>query len=152
MTCGRLAVHQNEYVTSDCDLKALAQKYGVPHSTIRKRSASEHWVEQREEHRNKVEHDGTKSGRKNFYVASEIATLKAKTRLTLWTEINRRMKELAPGMETADLRRMVQNYCDMISVEPGEAQAENKAKSEMQALADILRHPAPDRNIKDFEE
>lgn len=125
----------------------------MPHSTIRKRSASEHWVEQREEHRNKV---GTltaqKAAERTSDVASEIATLKAKTRLTLWTEINRRMKELAPEMETADLRRMVQNYCDMISVEPGEAQAENKAKSEMQALADILRHPAPDRNIKDFEE
>ena len=144
---------KTEYVTSDCDLKALAQKYGVPHSNIRKRSASEHWVEQREEHRNKV---GTltaqKAAERTSDVASEIATLKAKTRLTLWTEINRRMKELAPEMETADLRRMVQNYCDMISVEPGEAQAENKAKSEMQALADILRHPAPDRNIKDFEE
>ena len=110
-------------------------------------------VEQREEHRNKV---GTltaqKAAERTSDVASEIATLKAKTRLTLWTEINRRMKELAPEMETADLRRMVQNYCDMISVEPGEAQAENKAKSEMQALADILLHPVPDRNIKDFEE
>ena len=125
----------------------------MPHSTIRKRSASEHWVEQREEHRNKVGAlTAQKAAERTSDVASEIATLKAKTRLTLWTEINRRMGELAPKMETADLRRMVQNYCDMISVEPGEAQAENKAKSEIQALADILRHPAPDRNIKDFEE
>ncbi len=112
---------KTEYVTSDCDLATLAKKYGVSNSTIRKRSAREHWAEQREEHRNKV---GTlaeqKAAEKISDIEADIAAVKAKTRLALWEEIGRRMQNGASELEGADLRRMVQNYCDMNQAEPEE--------------------------------
>ncbi|MEY8360036.1 hypothetical protein AALA99_13610 [Anaerotruncus colihominis] len=109
---------KTEYVTSGCDLPTLAQKYGVSYSTIRKRSSKEHWAEQREEHQNNL---GTlvaqKTAEKISDIEADIAAVKAKTRLALWKEIGRRMQNGASELEGADLRRMVQNYCDMNNAE-----------------------------------
>lgn len=111
---------KTEYVTGGLSLQALATKYGVAFSTIRKRSASEHWVEHREEHRNNV---GTlveqKAVEKISEAESDIAAIEARTRLKIWEEIERRIGEASEEMEGTDFRRLVQNYCDMLGIESG---------------------------------
>lgn len=110
---------KTEYVTGKASLQELAGKYGLSQSTIRKRSASEQWVEQREEHRNNVETlTEQKTAEKIADAESEIAAIKARTRLLIWAEIERRMGKSTEELEGADFRRMVQNYCDMSNVEP----------------------------------
>ena len=113
---------KTEYVTSNCDLPVLAQKYGVSYSTIRKKSSKEHWAEQRKEHRHNL---GTlaaqKTAEKIADIESDIAAGKAKTRLALWREIGRRMQNDADKLEGAELRRMVQNFCDMNGTETAES-------------------------------
>ncbi len=109
---------KTEYVTSNCDLPTLAKKYAVSYSTIRKKSSKEHWAEQREEHRNKLSTlTAQKAAEKIANIEANIAAVKAKTRLALWEEIGRRMQDGASELEGAELRRMVQNYCDMNSTE-----------------------------------
>ena len=132
---------KTEYVMSNYDLPTLAQKYGVSYSTIRKRSSKEHWTEQREEHRNNV---GTlteqKAAEKISDIESDIAAVKARTRLALWEEIGRRIQDGASELESADLRRMVQNYCDLIGVEPDSSSSDNGGKED--ALSKSLREMA----------
>lgn len=132
---------KTEYVTSNYDLPALAQKYGVSYSTIRKRSSKEHWKEQREEHRNSI---GTlteqKAAEKISDIESDIAAVKAKTRLALWEEIGRRIQDGASELESADLRRMVQNYCDLVGVEPDRAVPDSGGKED--ELSKSLREMA----------
>lgn len=123
---------RTEYVTGKESLQEIAEKYGLSQSTIRKRSANESWVEQREQHRHNV---GTltaqKTAEKVSEVESEIIALKAKIRLKIWEEIERRMERETIEMESADLRRMVQNYCDMSNAEPS---------SENEAIKQVKEH------------
>lgn len=113
---------KTEYVTGEASLQELAEKYGLSQSTIRKRSSSEKWVEQRDKYRNNV---GTrieqKTAEKISDTESEIAAIKSRTRLLIWAEIERRMGSPPEEMEGADFRRMVQNYCDMNNAEPDSA-------------------------------
>lgn len=122
---------KTEYVTGEDSLQELAQKYGISQSTLRKRSANESWVEQREEHRNNL---GTlveqKTAEKIAESESEIASLKSKARLKIWKEIERRMADDVSKMDNADLRRMVQNYCDMHSTEPEDSGPADTAKED----------------------
>lgn len=132
---------KTEYVTTNCDLPTLAKKHGVSYSTIRKRSSKEHWSEQREEHRHNL---GTlaaqKAAEKIADIEADIAAVKAKTRLALWSEIGRRMQDGASELEGADLRRMVQNYCDLVGVEPESAMPGDEAKED--GLSQSLRELA----------
>ena len=45
---------KTEYITTDTSYRKLAQKYGVNYRTICIRSQQEGWIEQREQHINKV--------------------------------------------------------------------------------------------------
>ena len=132
---------KTEYITSNCDLPTLAKKHGVSYSTIRKRSSKEHWAEQREEHRNNL---GTlvaqKSAEKISDIEADIAAVKAKTRLALWQEIGRRILDGASELEGADLRRIVQNYCDLVGVEPDSETLEDNKKED--GLSQSLRELA----------
>lgn len=133
---------KTEYVTGDLSLQKLSQKYGVAQSTIRKRSANEHWVEQREEHRNNV---GTltaqKSAEKIAETEAEISAVKSRARLKIWAEIERRILDPSQEMDGADFRRMVQNYCDMLGAEPkdtGDTDALKKAKELLEGIPSAI--------------
>lgn len=45
---------KTEYIATDISLRKLAEKHGVPLSAVARRSTSEGWVEQREQHKNNV--------------------------------------------------------------------------------------------------
>ena len=93
-------------------------------------------MEQREQHRHNV---GTltaqKTAEKVSEVESEIIALKAKIRLKIWEEIERRMERETIEMESADLRRMVQNYCDMSNAEPS---SENEAIKQVKEHGNLI--------------
>lgn len=133
---------KTEYITSDISLQELSRKYSVAQSTIRKRSANEHWVEQREEHRNNV---GTltaqKTAEKIAEAEAEISAVKSRARLKIWAEIERRILNPSEEMDGADFRRMVQNYCDMLGTEPkdtGDTDALKKAKELLEGIPSAI--------------
>lgn len=45
---------KTEYITTDTSYRKLGQKYGVHYQTICRRAKEEGWIEQREQHENKV--------------------------------------------------------------------------------------------------
>lgn len=121
---------KTEYVTGDISTKELAKKYGVSHDNMRRRAAKEKWTAQKDTHRRTTATlTAQKAAEKTADIESEIATIKAKTRLTIWRQIEQRVQVDAEELGNADFRRLVQNYCDMTGVDPEQQEtSENGVK------------------------
>lgn len=110
---------KTEYVTGDISQRKLAEKYGVSLRAVANHAKAEEWAQQRKQHCDNVAMQvQQKSAEKISDAESEIAAIKARARLKIWAEIERRMGSPPDEMEGADFRRMVQNYCDMSNAEP----------------------------------
>lgn len=118
---------KTEYITSDVGTKALAEKHGVSYNTLAHRSASEKWVAEREEYRRKVaEKMQIESAKKISDTESEIAAIKSRMRLMWWQRqewalSNLLSEEKEGSRNSADARRELQNFADLIATEPKEA-------------------------------
>lgn len=122
---------KTEYVTGEISQRKLAEKYGVSYSSLRGHAEREQWAQLREEHQRKTgEMTAQKTAEKVSDAESEIAAIKARARLKIWAEIERRVVEPSEEMDGSDFRRMVQNYCDMNNAEPDNVVPSDAAKED----------------------
>lgn len=126
-----------DYVMGDMSLSALAEKHGVPVSSVRKKSAAECWKEQREQHRNKI---GIlveqKAAEKISDVQAEIAAISSRLHLKIMQHLEKQtdMMMQQDKLNTYDLRRITQSYKDMQDIDLETAGSEEQHNALMDAI------------------
>lgn len=141
-----------EYINGDVTQRELATKYGVTLRQISNHATSEQWVQEREQHRNKLSTEiQQETDKKTVDTESEVLVIKSRLKLSFYKQIEKRLQSLDEE-DGQEFRRLVQNYKDMCDIK--EAGDSNTAALEtaMRAMADIIEKPAQTRNIGDFEE
>ncbi len=140
-----------EYINGDVTQRELATKYGVTLRQISNHATSEQWVQEREQHRNKLSTEiQQETDKKTVDTESEVLVIKSRLKLSFYKQIEKRLQSVDEE-DGPEFRRLVQNYKDMCDIK--EAGDSNTATLEtaMRALADIIEKPAQTRNIGDFE-
>lgn len=128
---------RNEYITEPVTYRELADKYGLSSRTVRDHGAREKWTEARKQHRKKVsELADEKSADRIADAEAEISSIKARTRVLIYKELQRRMNE-ASALDGADFRRLVQNYLDLIAAE--EANPMGETNELLKSLQELFR-------------
>lgn len=122
------AAIKTEYLASRTSFSQLADKYKINKSTISRRAKKEGWNKDAATICNEMQRaTAEKIVATVSDTASEIASLQARARLCVWQELVRRMEDDVSEMDGADLRRMVQNYCDMNGAEQAKLKEDEAA-------------------------
>lgn len=143
---------KTEYINGNITQRELAEKYGVTLRQISNHATAEQWVQEREQHRDKLSTEiQQETDKKTVDTESEVLAIKSRLKLTFYQQIEKRLQSVDEE-DGQEFRRLVQNYKDMCDIK--EAGDSNTAALEtaMRALADIIEKPAQNRNIEDFEE
>lgn len=115
---------KTEYINGNISLRKLAEKRGVPYSSIAKVAANEKWNDLRESQRIKTE---SKTNRKTedkiSDALSDEAAAKVRIRAKIYAELENRLNEAEVG--SADFRRLVQSYKDMCEIQDDSKQGDN---------------------------
>lgn len=105
---------KSEYVNGSISYRKLAEKHGIPFSTLRDRAIGEKWSEQRNTQRNKV---ATKTEQKTTDKISDAlsdeAAAKVKIRAGLVKLAANWVEKQEAIEDTNDFRRMVQSCCEL---------------------------------------
>lgn len=130
---------KTEYVTGTISQRKLAEKYGVPPSSLNRRAKAEQWDAERGMLRDKT---GQKTVEKVSDAVSDTAAIKARLDQKLWCLIEQAAGELSTDgtIDPADLRRVVQCYVDMRGL-PEDMQSNlDQHNALMEALKEVTGH------------
>lgn len=115
---------RTEYICGDMSYRALAEQRGVSKSYLMQMAAKEHWKQQRDEYRSTVEiKTKQKAAEKTSDTRAAIADTQERIRLHLWRLTERKLAAMAldNDIDAAELRRMEQVYCDMMTADAAHA-------------------------------
>ena len=107
---------KNEYINGDISQRKLAEKHGVPYSTLRHRAAKENWIADKESQRIKM---GTKLAQKTAEKISDIESDRMAKIMTLADDaidiLQKALKQTTSTkkVETYRLRQIVQSIKDL---------------------------------------
>ena len=124
---------RNDYVNGGGSYRQLAEKYGVPFSTLTDRATKGKWKQAKDEHwDNVVKETEQKSAEKIAQSESEIACIRSRLRLKIMQQLETRLGvEKLDGME---FRRLVQSYKDMCEITDGIGSTEENDDGFLDAL------------------
>lgn len=132
---------KNEYVTENLTYKAIAEKYGISATNVRKHGSVEKWTEARKKHRERVSAlTEEKAADRIADAEAEISAIRANTRVLIYKELQRRING-ANMLDGADFRRLVQNYIDMVETE--DMLPTGEANELLKSLAEAVSNPPP---------
>lgn len=109
---------RTDYINGGGSYRQLAEKYGVPFSTLRDQAIKGKWKQAKDAHWNEVvKETEQKTKEKIAESESEIAAIHSRLRLKIMQQLEDRLgKEKVDGME---FRRLVQSYKDMCEITDG---------------------------------
>lgn len=109
---------KNDYLNGGGSYRSLAEKYCVSASTLTDRAVKEGWAKAKEKRQSKIEaRTEQKTIEKISETESNIAASQTRIKENIYREIEARMG--AEEVSTADFRRLVQCYKDMIDIDGG---------------------------------
>ena len=156
---------KNEYINTNISYRKLAEKYSVSTTAISNRAKTEKWAELKKEHLNKtctkvVQKTAEKIVKKESDRITQVLKLADK----ISPKIDKAIKQIETvligdekidvGMvDTYRLRQIIQSIKDLKDIVKVEnTDSTDKTNKDIQALAELINNPQPNRNIKDFEE
>lgn len=108
---------RTDYINGGGSYRQLAEKYGVPFSTLRDKATKGKWKQAKDEHwNNVVKETEQKTKEKIAESESEIAAIHSRLRLRIMQQLETRLEQAEDGME---FRRLVQSYKDMCEITEG---------------------------------
>lgn len=124
---------RTDYINGGGSYRQLAEKYGVPFSTLSDRATKGKWKQAKDEHwNNVVKETEQKTAEKISESESEIASIRSRLRLKIMRQLETRLdKEKVGGME---FRRLVQSYKDMCEITDGIGNPEENDDGFLDAL------------------
>ncbi len=124
---------RNDYINGGGSYRQLAEKYGVPFSTLRDQAIKGKWKQAKDEHRNNiVKETERKAAERISDSEAEIAAIHSRVRLNIMKQLESRLgKEKLDGME---FRRLVQSYKDMCEITEGIGSTEETDDGFLDAL------------------
>lgn len=132
---------KREYINGEGSYTDLSKKYGVSHSTLSKRGATERWTEIRERQLQRISDETErKVAEKISDAESECAAIMSRIRLKL----TRKIEEAVDSMEkldTAELRKLVQSFKDMSEAKAG---TEEEKSGVLNDILDAVRGVSDD--------
>lgn len=111
---------KTEYIAGGISKSALARKYGVGRTTLCHHATAEKWDEEKEQFDTKKEQVAQS---KILDTQAEIAAIKARMRLMWWQRQENALRSLMEeeaenGRNSMDARKELQNYADLVTIEP----------------------------------
>lgn len=124
---------RTDYINGGGSYRQLAEKYGVPFSTLRDKATKGKWKKAKDEHwNNVVKETEQKTKEKISESESEIAAIHSRLRLKIMQQLETRLDiEDVDGME---FRRLVQSYKDMCEITDGIGSTEENDDGFLDAL------------------
>lgn len=108
---------KHDYLNNNITQRELAQKYGITLRQISNHATAEKWVQEREQHRNKIAAKiQRKAEEKISDKESEIFAIKSKLKLDFYLQIKKRM-EAVDEADGQEFRRLVQSFKDMCEIQ-----------------------------------
>ena len=108
---------RNDYINGGGSYRQLAEKYGVPFSTLSDKATKGKWKKAKDEHwDNVITETEQKTTEKISESESEIAAIRSRLRLKIMRQLEVRLEHTEDGME---FRRLVQSYKDMCEITDG---------------------------------
>lgn len=127
-----------EYINGDSTQRELAEKYGVTLRQVSNHATAEQWVQEREQHRDKLSTEiQQKVDQETVDTESEVLVIKSRLKLTFYQQIERRLKSV-DEKDGQEFRRLVQNYKDMCDISDADGKQQT-AVEDLTALAEKLR-------------
>lgn len=129
---------KTEYINGDITQRGLSEKYGVTLRQISNHATAEQWVQEREQHRNKLSTEiQQKSDEKTVESESEVLAIKSRLKLTFYQQIEKRLQSVDEE-DGQEFRRLVQNYKDMCDISDSDDKQQT-AVEDLSPLAEKLR-------------
>jgi len=152
---------KTEYINGDVSYRKLAAQHEISFSVLKDKAVKEKWADAKEQHKNRVRtRTEQKIVEKTSDALSEEAASKARIKSSMmrlaegWFVKQEKFIAEDPekrGINPSDFRKMVQSCVDLGILISDQTPVDKLNKS-MEALADLIRNPMPNRNITDFEE
>ena len=123
---------RTDYVNGGGSYRQLAEKYGVPFSTLRDQAIKGKWKKAKDaQWQEVVKETEQKTKEKIAESESEIAAIHSRLRLKIMQQLEIRLEQAEDGME---FRRLVQSYKDMCEITDGIGSTEETDDGFMDAL------------------
>lgn len=124
---------RNDYINGGGSYRQLAEKYGVPFSTLSDKATKGKWKKAKDEHwDNVITETEQKTKEKIAESESEIASIRSRLRLKIMKQLETRLEiENVDGME---FRRLVQSFKDMCEITEGISSDEDNNDGFLDAL------------------
>ena len=123
---------RTDYVNGGGSYRQLAEKYGVPFSTLRDQAIKGKWKKAKDaQWQEVVKETEQKTKEKIAESESEIAAIHSRLRLKIMQQLETRLEQAEDGME---FRRLVQSYKDMCEITDGIGSTEETDDGFLNAL------------------